>query len=275
MPLKLMYISNKPEIAKIAESCGVDRIFVDLEILGKVERQSGRDTVISKHSVDDIKRLRDSLTESQLFVRVNPVNDNTATEVSSVIDAGAEIIMLPYFKTTDEVSAFISAVGGRAKTCLLFETPSSVDNIDDILALPGIDEAYVGLNDLHLGYKLHFMFELLSNGTVELLCNKFREKGIPYGFGGVARLRRGLLPSERILAEHYRLGSTSAILSRSFCDADKIADFGAIAEIFSLGVREIRTFESLLATQNEEFFESNRVKTANLIENILNETTNM
>jgi len=39
MPLKLMYITNDAEIAKIAENAGVDWIFVDLEINGKEERQ--------------------------------------------------------------------------------------------------------------------------------------------------------------------------------------------------------------------------------------------
>ena len=38
MALKLMYITNKPEVAKIAQNAGVDRIFVDLEIIGKEEK---------------------------------------------------------------------------------------------------------------------------------------------------------------------------------------------------------------------------------------------
>ena len=37
--LKLMYITNKPAIAKIAADAGVDRIFIDMEVLGKAERQ--------------------------------------------------------------------------------------------------------------------------------------------------------------------------------------------------------------------------------------------
>lgn len=41
MPLKLMYITDQPEIAQIAESAGVDRIFVDLEYIGKSDRQGG------------------------------------------------------------------------------------------------------------------------------------------------------------------------------------------------------------------------------------------
>ena len=31
MALKLMYITNNPKVAKIAEEAGVDRIFVDME----------------------------------------------------------------------------------------------------------------------------------------------------------------------------------------------------------------------------------------------------
>ena len=35
MPLKLMYITNRPDVALIAEKNGVDRIFVDMEYIGK------------------------------------------------------------------------------------------------------------------------------------------------------------------------------------------------------------------------------------------------
>ena len=41
MPIKLMYITNREEIALIAENAGVDRIFIDLETIGKQERQGG------------------------------------------------------------------------------------------------------------------------------------------------------------------------------------------------------------------------------------------
>ena len=35
---------------------GVDRIWIDLETLGKEERQKGMNTVKSKHSIEDIKK---------------------------------------------------------------------------------------------------------------------------------------------------------------------------------------------------------------------------
>lgn len=40
MALELIYITNDPEVAQIAEANGVDRIMVDLETLW--EKQSGR-----------------------------------------------------------------------------------------------------------------------------------------------------------------------------------------------------------------------------------------
>ena len=51
---------------------------------------------------------------------------------------------------------------------------AAVERIDEILALDGIDEVHIGLNDLSLGYGMKFMFELLTDGTVERLCLKFR-----------------------------------------------------------------------------------------------------
>lgn len=57
MALKLMYITNDPKVAKIAEANGVDRIFVDMEYIGKDERQGGMNTVQNHHTpADEIGR---------------------------------------------------------------------------------------------------------------------------------------------------------------------------------------------------------------------------
>lgn len=250
MALKLMYITNRPEIAQIAETAGVDRIFIDLEYIGKADRQGGMDTVQSHHTLDDIKRISEAITTAELLVRVNPIHDameeyvSSEEEISTAIKNGADIVMLPFFKTVDEVQRFISAVRGRAKTMLLLETPEAVDIVDDLLCLEGIDSIHIGLNDLSLGYGMKFMFELLTDGTVERLCTKIREKNIPYGFGGIASLGKGMVPAEMIIKEHYRLGSTCAILSRSFCNVDKINHMGVISSTFVNGIREIREFEA-------------------------------
>ena len=54
------------------ERCGVDWVFVDLEIIGKQERQAGRNTVVSGHSLGDVRAVRQVLSQSKLLVRVNP-----------------------------------------------------------------------------------------------------------------------------------------------------------------------------------------------------------
>ena len=64
LALKLMYITNNEDIAKVAEASGVDWIFVDLEINGKVERQGHLDTVISRHHIDDVKKIKQCINES-------------------------------------------------------------------------------------------------------------------------------------------------------------------------------------------------------------------
>ena len=61
MALKLMYITNRPDVALIAEKYGVDRICIDLETLGKEERQKGMNTVKSNHTVDDVRRIKQLL----------------------------------------------------------------------------------------------------------------------------------------------------------------------------------------------------------------------
>jgi hypothetical protein len=258
MSLKLMYITNNERVVKIAEESGVDWIFIDLEINGKEERQGHLDTVISRHNIDDVKKIKKILTKAELLVRINPIFDGSKDEIEKVIKDGADIVMLPFFKKKDEVEKFISYVDGRVKTCLLCETAEAVDNIDDILTIIGIDLIHIGLNDLHLSYKMNFMFELLVDGTVEMLCNKFKAKNIPYGFGGIASLGLGDLPAENIIAEHYRLGSSMAIVSRSFCNVNKNNDFVELKSFFNIGINEIREYEEKLQNQNVAFFECNR-----------------
>ena len=250
MALKLMYITNNPDVARIAEEAGVDRIFVDMEYIGKADRQGGMDTVQSRHTAEDVRRLRPVVKKAQLMVRINPMHSGTAEyssskeEIEAVIEAGADVIMLPYFKTVEEVKLFVELVAGRAKTFPLVETPEAVAAIDEILAVPGIDEIHVGLNDLSLGLGRTFMFELLSDGTIDALAEKFKAAGIPFGFGGIASLGRGILPSEYVVREHYRLGSTATILSRSFCNVHKIQDLRLIRRIFRDGVAQIRDLEA-------------------------------
>lgn len=258
MAMNLIYITNDPVVAQIAEQNGVQRIMIDLETLGKEERQKNMNTVKSHHTIADVNAVASVLSMSQTLVRINPWNSTSSEEVEQVIAAGADIIMLPMWKTFDEVDAFLTHVNRRVKTLLLLETKEAVEILDRVLEHPLVDEIHIGLNDLHLSYGLTFMFELLSNGVVEALCGKMKKAGIKYGFGGIARIGEGTLPAESIAMEHYRLGSSGVILSRSFCNTSEITDLNEIAEIFEKNIVLLRDYESTLPNKDASEFIHNQ-----------------
>lgn len=283
MALKLMYITNRPDVARIAQDAGVDRIFVDMEYIGKAARQGGMDTVQNHHTIEDVKRIRDSISKAKLLVRCNPIHEATEEyssseeEINSIIEAGADIVMLPYFKTVEEVDRFIQIVNGRAIVFPLLETPEALEVLPEILQLHGIDEIHIGLNDLSLGLKRKFLFEILADGMVEDICNKIKTKHIPYGFGGIASPGKGLLPAERIIKEHYRLGSSRVILSRSFCNTDLITDNNEIKNVFQTGVSTIRKLEKECQHEAEKsvtsrYFLDNQLEVKQIVGQIVEQT---
>ena len=208
-----LFITNSPEIAAYVEHCGVTRIFLDLERIGKLERQGHLDTVISQHSISDILPIKSALKSAKLMVRVNPLNDNSQSEIDEVISAGADIIMLPMFQSSIEVAVIGDMINGRVKFIPLIETYNAALEIEKIHDLECVDELHIGLNDLHLDMKLKFMFQLLSEGFVDGIVSKLKK---PFGIGGIARLGEGTIPADYILAEHVRLKSSAVILSRAF-----------------------------------------------------------
>lgn len=269
MAIKLMYITNNPTVAEIAFRNGTDRIFIDLEVKGKAERQAGKDTVLSNHSVEDIYAIREAVPMAEILVRANPIHEKSEEELSKIVNSPCDIIMLPFFKTAEEVKSFMRFTGGKKKTCLLFETPTALENAEEILNIEGIDEVYIGLNDLHLCCGMNFMFEPLANGTVESFSKLFKAKGKPFGFGGIARFGKGVLSAKMVLGEHYRLGSDRIILSRSFCNTDKVRSNEEIERIFSEGIGEIREYESFLKNADSSFFEANRTEITKDVEQIV------
>lgn len=253
-----MFITNSIEIAQIAQKAGVDRIWVDLEWIGKEERQRGMNTVKSHHTIDDVKRIRKVVTKSELMVRVNPIYSESRKEIEDVIQAGADVIMLPMFKTIREVHFFLDCVNKRAKTVLLIETTEAVNLIDELIKINEIDEFHVGLNDLSIAMKKKFMFDLIEDGTIENIADKLKSSGKPYGFGGIARIGKGLVNSEYIIREHFRLGSTRAILSRSFANSNVEKDINILSSVFIEGVKHIRLEEEKASSMSDHELNENK-----------------
>lgn len=268
--LKLMYITNDPAVARVAVDAGVDRIFIDMEVLGKAERQGGMDTVQSHHVPADIAAVRSAIGDrAEIMARVNPLNPDSQAEINAAVANGADVIMLPMWRTAEDLRQLVQMVGGRAKVMPLLETDAAAEHLADALRVPGVDQMHIGLNDLHLCYHRKFLFQLLTDGTVDRLCTQLRAAGLPFGFGGVGRPGSGALPAEYIIGEHYRLGSQYVILSRSFCNTSKVTDLDDIRRIFTEGVADVRCVERECAAWTQEQFDENHRRVCACVETIV------
>lgn len=256
--MKLLFITDCPDVARYVVSHGVDRVFVDLETLGKQARQGHLDTVISAHSLDKIPAVRDAIGSAELLVRVNPFNSGSQVEVDAVIDRGADILMLPMYRDEDEVRAFVDCVRGRARVVLLAETCGALLNLERCASVPGVDELHIGLNDLSLELGCRFMFEPLATTLIDEAARILRRAGKPFGIGGLARVGEGLLPAEVLVGEHVRLGSTAAILSRTFHRrAKSVSEIRACMD-FPREVAGLREAYARFASADAAVLEDNR-----------------
>lgn len=265
---KLMILCDDPKSAIDAQNAGIDRVFYDLEYIGKAERQHGRNTVKSNNNIDDIPAIRKVVTTSELLVRTNPIHAYSQAEIDKAIKYGADVLMLPMVMDHHDVEQYVAMVGGRAKVCIMIETAAAMARLDKILAVPDVDELFIGLNDLHITMGLTFMFELLSGGLVEYIANKCNEVGMPFGFGGIARIGEGDLPSDNILGEHVRLGSTSVILSRTFKGVVGV-DANAHPIDLKEEVDKVRNRMNEIGTWGEEEHRANRKRIVEAVDKVL------
>lgn len=215
--LEWMLITANPEIAAHAEKCGVHRIFVDMEVMGKAERQGHLDTHKAAHSFADVAAVRAVLNTAELMVRLNPLHAGTPDEVAQAIASGGQRLMLPMFVSVADVASFKQIVAGRVPVTFLAETPQAFIRLTDwVDLLEPMDEVYFGLNDLSIAMGLDFLFEPLAAGMFDRAACLLRERDIAFGIGGIARANTGEILSNHILGEHVRLGCSRLILSRAF-----------------------------------------------------------
>lgn len=196
----------------------MQRVGVDLESLHKAERQQGRGTWISPHRVQDLERLAPALTRAQPFARVNPLHAGSNVEVESVLAAGAAVLMLPMVASADEAAAFTGLVAGRARVVLLIERREAIDRLSALVAVPGVDEVHLGLNDLAISLGLPNRWLVMASELPMDAAILVRGAGLQFGLGGIGRVDDPALPiaSDLIYAEYARTGATGALLSRSF-----------------------------------------------------------
>ncbi|MDA8958849.1 hypothetical protein N9F11_00360 [Akkermansiaceae bacterium] len=217
--IELFYITNDCLEAKIVDKLDINWLFLDLEIVGKKERQIGRSTVLSDHSIDDVRKLRKIIRNTGILVRCNPIGVHSEKEFEEINNTpGIDMVMLPFFHTVEEVRMFIQFLDtSRIKPALLIETVGAVENLREILALYPFEYVHIGLNDIHIERKTSFMFEPYVDGFLAGIVAILAISDQKFGVGGIGKIGSDLLPTpECVINEHTRLGSSGVIISRSF-----------------------------------------------------------
>lgn len=217
--INLFYITNNIIEAQIVDKLDIDWIFIDIEKIGKKERQVGRNTVLSDHSIDDVQKIRGVINNSKILVRCNPIGTHSKKEIEEINNtSGIDMVMLPFFKTVKEVQIFIDLLDtSKVEPALLIETTSAIYNLNDILNIYPFKYVHIGLNDIHIERKTSFMFEPFIDGLLSKIVNKLNDNNVKFGIGGIGKIGSNLLPTpECVIIEHTRLNSSGVILSRTF-----------------------------------------------------------
>ena len=256
----LTLFTNDPLLAVAADRAGVDRIGIDIERIGKPLRQGHLPTWISDHREEDLPDIRAALGMARLFARCNPIHAESGAEIERLLDSGVQVLMLPYFKSAQEVERFIRLVDGRAHPVLLLETREAAALTPVLCRVPGVREIHVGLNDMRLSLGWPSHFHVLASGFLERLCADIRAAGIRLGVGGVGRCGdNGLpIPSDLVIAQLPRLGATSALLSRAFFRPPLPEDLG-------LEMRKLRDCLEAYSGMPEEWLLGQRDELAALL----------
>jgi 4-hydroxy-2-oxoheptanedioate aldolase len=149
-----------------------------------------------------------SITATPAFVRV-PWNQ--PDHIMKALDAGAQGVIVPMVSTEEDAKAAVAAAkyppvgmrswgpiraaldvpdyspetaNRRTIVAVMIETPGGVENLDAILAVPGVDAVYVGPSDLALGHGMTPTLaptDLDHVRLIETIVDRCRAHGIVAG----------------------------------------------------------------------------------------------
>lgn len=262
--LELCLVTADTRLAAAAESTGVERVLVDLETLGKAERQAGEGLYLSTHTLDDVHRIRRVLRTTELMVRTNPVHAESGEEVRAVLEAEPDVVMLAMARSAEDVRVFVELVDGRAEVSVLVENVAALEALPQIVGVPGVAEIHVGLNDLRLSLGFATLFDPLCSGHVDRAALVVHEARLRFGFGGVTSPRAQMpVHAERIIGEQVRLGSRLAWLGRSFRE---LLEHGPLVSTMEENVCAIRACLEMWALASDDELDANR---ARLVEDVM------
>ena len=210
-------ITNDPKQAQNLSECGIQQIMVDTEIMGKVERQGHKDTIISDHSLNDIIALKDLSLDAEIICRINPFHRGTFNEIDTAIRNGTDVIMIPMINSMENYQSMVDRINDKAKVLPLIETPYSFFKLSEILDYSKLTQIHFGLNDLCISLGMKNLFEVLLSQTFQDKVSNVKISGLTKGIGGIGdpQISQKVSPLG-LLNMYMKCGSNSVILSRSF-----------------------------------------------------------
>lgn len=194
---------------------GAAGVVVDWERRGKRRRQAGTDTQINADTPADLAAVR-SATGGRVLCRVNGWDRWTPAEIDLAVALGADEVLLPMVRRTEDVDAAADHVAGRCGLGILVETTDAVRRADELVQRP-LSRVYVGMNDLMIDRGGGPLFAALVDGTVDRLAALATAAGVPFGVAGLTVPDGGTpVPSRLLAGELSRLGASFTFLRRSF-----------------------------------------------------------
>jgi 2-keto-3-deoxy-L-rhamnonate aldolase RhmA len=194
--------ARTPDIARAMRACGLDWLFLDLE-----------------HSAMSLDTAS-AISVAALDVGITPCVRVPAMDfalAARALDTGALGVLMPHVETVEETRAIAAAFryppsGHRSSTstlphfdfkvpslqeacrqldaatlvAVILETPKSIENVDAIAAVPGVDVLMIGASDLTLEMGMHGQFghpRVVS--MLERVAQAGRRHGKFVGIGGV------------------------------------------------------------------------------------------
>jgi hypothetical protein len=263
-------ISNDIDICDYAYDSGVDYIMIDLEVLGKVDRQKNFNMVQNYHSVNDIEIFRKKFPTKKLIVRSNSPKYHDLSEIDQILSFSPDFLMIPFFDKYSEIEKIVEKVRGTTTQIIpLFETASSLFRLHDFVDKNTINNYYIGLNDLRLTIGYDFLFESVSNDLIDYASKIiFKNLNNKFGFGGISRIGSGDLPAELVLSEHVRLKSSYIILSRAFhSNSTSYKEMKSNIDL-PLEIRKLREKELEFSSQSIDVLEANHLHLRDIVRKI-------
>lgn len=212
MDLLLLFYSNLQLTLQLASS-HLHAVIIDLENIGKDNRQQLYDTQVSKHSISDLVELR-AATTKRIICRVNGGEYLQESEINNAINEGADEILLPMVQHPSEVERTLKLINGQCPLGILVETNDAVQCIDELIQFP-LSRIYFGLNDFAIDNQNSNIFTPLLGDIIYKI--RQASANILFGFGGLTHPDEGIpIPSKLLLAEMARINCNFTFLRRSF-----------------------------------------------------------